>query len=214
MLRFYVRVALMFMLLFVVCGAGLIAFGSTQPISPALRGFVEGCEGVEGFCWYGIVSNETRLDTAQEILNGLGYRQTNYHRLVFRNIYSDTFTNQSTLECSMVDMVYADLENSTITLATLGNCSHLYVQDVLQIWGEPQSIRFNPNGGILTFDHNISLAYNGDLQPHSRVTSVFIDNHSDILYNPRFQWQGFLPIWRYCFPLLARLCSSNPQLSG
>ena len=68
MVRFYIRFSLILIVLFAVCVIMFIAVGSIQPINPALRGFVEGCEGVTTLCWHGIVSGETSLDIAQEIL--------------------------------------------------------------------------------------------------------------------------------------------------
>ncbi|MFN8372098.1 MAG: hypothetical protein U0694_04390 [Anaerolineae bacterium] len=50
MLRFTLRLSLLWVLLFTLLGVAMSALGGTQPIHPALRGFVEGCEGVQ-LCW-------------------------------------------------------------------------------------------------------------------------------------------------------------------
>jgi hypothetical protein len=44
------------------------AWGETQPPHPALRGFVEGCEGVPQPCWFGIVPGKTSIGEAVVLL--------------------------------------------------------------------------------------------------------------------------------------------------
>ncbi|MFN8372100.1 MAG: hypothetical protein U0694_04400 [Anaerolineae bacterium] len=46
MFHFYLRISLLCLLLFTLAGAAVSALGSTRPIHPALRGFVEGCAGI------------------------------------------------------------------------------------------------------------------------------------------------------------------------
>ncbi len=81
MLHFYVRLCTTLTLLFTLVSITLIALGSTQPIHPALRGFVEGCEGIPQPCWYGIVPGVTMMEDARSILQNLGYEQSHENGL-------------------------------------------------------------------------------------------------------------------------------------
>jgi hypothetical protein len=63
-----------------VSGAGTSRprMGGTQPPNPALRGFVEGCEGKPQPCWYGIMPGVTTAEEAKNQLLGLGYVSDTY----------------------------------------------------------------------------------------------------------------------------------------
>jgi hypothetical protein len=49
------------------------AIGSLQPPSPAMRGFIEGCEDKPQPCWYNIVPGISTVEQANKIINGLDY---------------------------------------------------------------------------------------------------------------------------------------------
>jgi hypothetical protein len=59
LIRFYLRLAIVLLLIFGALIPLMSAIGGTQSIHPALRGFIEGCEGIPQPCWYGIVPGVT-----------------------------------------------------------------------------------------------------------------------------------------------------------
>ncbi|MFN8372089.1 MAG: hypothetical protein U0694_04345 [Anaerolineae bacterium] len=60
MLRFYFRLTASLMLVFITTSLVLSAIGSTQPMNPALRGFVEGCEGMPQpmLVWHSAINDD------------------------------------------------------------------------------------------------------------------------------------------------------------
>jgi hypothetical protein len=79
MLRFYIRLAAIVLIpLFVLLAITMSALGSTQPMHPALRGFVEGCEGAPQPCWYGIVPGRTSRSEVSGLILNADYAATNY----------------------------------------------------------------------------------------------------------------------------------------
>jgi len=55
MIRVFIKVISGLTVIFLTMTVAARALGGTQPPNPALRGFVEGCEGKAQPCWYGIV---------------------------------------------------------------------------------------------------------------------------------------------------------------
>jgi hypothetical protein len=74
--KFYGLSMLSAVIAFSVISAAMIALGGTQPPHPALRGFIEGCEGVPQPCWYGIIPMETTFADAVTRLTELGFKET------------------------------------------------------------------------------------------------------------------------------------------
>src|SRR5689334_13677459 len=65
MVRFYGVISAMSIGMFVALVLLMNTLGGTQPIHPALRGFIEGCEDIPQPCWYGIVPGVTTLEDAK-----------------------------------------------------------------------------------------------------------------------------------------------------
>jgi hypothetical protein len=76
MIRFYGVVSAAGVGMFVALMLLMNALGSTQPIHPALRGFVEGCEGIPQPCWYGIVPGSSKRFEVEQLLAQAGYSQS------------------------------------------------------------------------------------------------------------------------------------------
>jgi hypothetical protein len=205
MLRFYVRFTLVLTLLLVVYGMTLIAFGSTQPINPALYGFIEGCEGVENLCWYGIVDSRTNLEIADEILTREGYTLVS-HTLFqgndyFSTVYKDVYERSVGDGCNTVHLTYdPDLENPRVNIATLENCRNIYAADIVDIFGDPRYIlfRYNYSQLIYTATNEINFPFRGNVQLYSSVRFIQVNYQGSGGGGIVFDWQGFLPFWHYC----------------
>jgi hypothetical protein len=201
--------------LFAVLGVAMLAVGSAQPLNPSLRGFVEGCEGTESLCWYGI--NElTRLETAQEILTREGYSLTN-HAITTRDVgsltpqrYFDTYERPTNTGCNRVQLVYVSGEtNPEVDINFLENCQGLYVEDVMHIFGEPHNAVLSQNIGMLLMGHKVSVLFLGrNPQPYSAVKKIWGYHAMGAVLGRLFDWRGFIPTWRYCFSIPVDECLS------
>jgi hypothetical protein len=67
------KVTLILVALLMVVSMGAKVVGALQPPNPALRGFVEGCEGQPQPCWYGIVPGVTDEEAARSNAKNAGY---------------------------------------------------------------------------------------------------------------------------------------------
>lgn len=194
MLRFYTRFAFMLTVLFVMCGTALIGFGSTQPINPALRGFVEGCDQL---CWFGIIPNVTTLDEAQQILEENGYTLSTLGQ---NPVYIQAVHQVS-------DYCYATISNSSrsdniVSTISLFNC-HVTLGDVLAILGTPSSITTCIYQGNYQVDFHLGqMATLKDFSeiPPSAAISLYQSIELIILFGGERSegyWYSLIPLWRY-----------------
>ena len=94
------------------------ALGTTQPPNPALRGFVEGCEGKPQPCWYGIVPGVT---TAEQLV------QIEAKKLI-------SIKSQLENKCE----IFVRNENDVVYGIFIRNCKGVRIGDLAQIFGLPQ----------------------------------------------------------------------------
>jgi hypothetical protein len=159
LLRLYLHLSVILILLFTLCGFALSALGSTKPIHPALRGFVEGCEGLPQPCWYGIALGSTTFDEAREVIrSGLYYIQLNYQSGTYLNILADDCVVQLMPQEGRMWMDCHD-DNPT-------------VGDMMDIWGAPRNIL------IMGCDKNTFLYGDGRIWGFSTVREAQSNSYS------------------------------------
>src|SRR5689334_20565166 len=133
MFRFYLRLVILFIPLFVLFAITMSALGSTQPLHPALRGFVEGCEGVPQPCWYGVVSLRIQVHEVEARLNSVGYSGE-----YLSNNGSRNYVSYSNADADCHVRVYYTLKRDNTNLTDefdLYNCHTLYLADVMNMFG-------------------------------------------------------------------------------
>ncbi|MEO8608337.1 MAG: hypothetical protein ABI690_10665 [Chloroflexota bacterium] len=73
MTNIYLKLVAPFLVVLLALAIFARLLGTAQPPNPALRGFVEGCEGQPQPCWYGIVPGVTDEETARFNVKKAGY---------------------------------------------------------------------------------------------------------------------------------------------
>jgi hypothetical protein len=198
MLRFYLRLTIVMLPLFVLLVITMSALGSTQPIHPALRGFVEGCEGVPQPCWYGIVDTVSTVDAARQVLAQQGYIMTNLHESDGRfDLYDyETYQRQEDWGCNQVRIGYDLSEDDTVIIADIDECIGLYAGDVMSFWGIPTYVRPPRPDGMIYYGEFNGVWLHGSLVPYTSATGIYFNHLGGV--GPMFGWEGFIPYWRYC----------------
>jgi hypothetical protein len=189
------------------------AWGGTQPPHPALRGFVEGCEGVPQPCWYGIVPGETSLRDTINILTGLGHTPSEEVRQFYTYIF---FTPTQTpirlqfgVTCNTLDCADVPIDYLQLT-----GWKGLPIGEVVHSFGPPLQISLDG----LTEPALVYPASRLDVTPMQDWSSAFRPVITIYLHRrPIAQgngrpWHGFLPLHRYCLiePALSGCQSGSP----
>ncbi|MFN8372088.1 MAG: hypothetical protein U0694_04340 [Anaerolineae bacterium] len=193
MLR-YARLSVLIMLTFAVCSFVLTALGSTQPIHPALRGFVEGCEGMPQPCWYGIVPGVTRGTDAIANLTQRGFVKTSEYEEMFSRC---SVYNGSVHVTLCVTNINEFVESDLVYRLSFGDFG-ARLEDILSAIGSPWRVFLSPNGSaslIYSFRMEVNL-YAPSLALQNRISSIQL--HMEDYGGPEFTWRGILPFWRYC----------------
>jgi hypothetical protein len=205
MLRFYLRLSILFIALFSLIGAAAMALGSTQPIHPALRGFIEGCEGVPQPCWYGIVLDPETIDTAEMVNIELLLRNLGFE------ISSGTGFGEAVITAAPLQSHQCQIDISIITpqnqvyLIEFSSCPHILLGDVLWLFGNPDRIDICHNGSdeptmIYTASRiEITFSASTPISLFSQVLRIAFSTSGFILgsYPYADSWHGFAPLWFY-----------------
>lgn len=169
------------------------AWGETQPPHPALRGFVEGCEGKGHPCLFGIVGHwmyAIPLEMAHDYLTQQGYTVIQDGQLYGADFYTRTYR---ALACE-TGLIYNTADSNKVE-GLLINCDGVRVGDLFILWGEPDYVFLDYPGfmygkewaGLESDSHNNLLA------PVLRIvmTSLLVPDNA-------YSWHGVAPAWKYC----------------
>jgi hypothetical protein len=192
MLTTQLKVAVVLITLFLAISMVAKAIGSLQPINPALRGFIEGCEDKPQPCWYGIVPTVTTLEDAIRNLETANFT-------VLRQ--DDKFTGitflqgtQETTNCSIEN--FQPATESVLTIRF--NCP-LRLGEFILFSGVPTVM--TACGYTLIFDNSIQLLVDEQYQSTQRALSPFTAIGSTLITlksnNPPTKWMGYAPLWKY-----------------
>lgn len=196
---FYLRIIAALQMLFILGSFILMTFGSTQPINPTLRGFIEGCEGIPQPCWYGIVPGVTNETDATANLTARGFvvtRQFNDY------IYgcSDYGGEVSMTLC--VTNINGNRESNLVARISFGD-SGLIVGEIFEVLGVPEGVFLGDTFTTTLIYSSKTVVYlEGDLKTfvtaagYSRVSWMELQMTENT--TPQFEWMGFAPHWRYC----------------
>ncbi len=162
--------------------------GSLQPPSPALAGFVEGCEDKPQPCWYGIVPGVTTANETLQIIDSLGYELP-----ITRPGHVRVLIEDSPL-CS-----FEVWDDGRMILAFQLDFCHPDVQvgDVIAFMDLPRGIvvPLSEVSRQLLFKGSVSLEAVTLSSPYSRATRIStISPRGTELH----AWHGFIAPWRYC----------------
>ncbi|MEO8608336.1 MAG: hypothetical protein ABI690_10660 [Chloroflexota bacterium] len=199
MSRYPLKITLVLVAVLMIVSVGAKAVGALQPLNPALRGFVEGCEGQPQPCWYGIVPGVTSVDEAS-ILKQLGCTSNQGSFDGRLGIYLRYLCNANSPIYQIDIGQPLDLASTTISSITVW-FAHVSVGDLVSQLGLPKHFdidRFAYSGTYLDFGNDIYLYVDespGKINLNTEVrnyTIGFVNN------NYLFTWRGFIPFWRYC----------------
>jgi hypothetical protein len=203
MLRFYIKSSVFLILTFATFIAVISWFDPFQPIHPALRGFVEGCEGIPQPCWYGIVPGVTPLGEAQNKLEILGYQGDD--NIGFPEIYSHT---DRVNDCWDRLRMFSFGESYGIIALEGYRCSDLRLGHAMAILGNPTHILTVCQIFIGFQQAKINiLTRNSDFEtpilPYSEIRdiqlfSATLPGNTEYQYGPIVdRWHGFMTDYQY-----------------
>ncbi len=187
--RFYLRFTILFIPLFALLIATMSALGSTQPIHPALRGFMEGCEDIPQPCWYGVVPGVTLFQDAERILIDHGYVFSNQETL-YRNPASEF--------CSVG--IYKYWPEEAVGWMFLENCTYVPLGGILDILGLPQDVHVTCDRDRWLFGQGYFIGISSnEVTYNSSITDIILYYLSPPFDRSYFRssWQGLASWWRY-----------------
>jgi hypothetical protein len=181
---------------------GAMALGRLQPLHPAIRDLLAGCDD-PARCWHGVTPGISTLKDAELLWRGAGYRMD----------YSIDANYQKELQARADDRVtcrlfadapIADVEITREILAFY--CQPPQLGDVILAMGEPV---------VQVYCSRLELAFlrlPGDTRlnrwwkvgelwsPFAEIDSLFFNVQRPVGngYTGQFDWRGFAPVWRYC----------------
>jgi hypothetical protein len=196
MFRFYLRLTIVLLPLFVVFALTMSAIGSIRPIHPSLRGFVEDCEGIPQPCWYGVViSSATTINQLEAALLNRGYFPVN-------DVFQAPVSHRNYLflagsGCNV--LVYYSSDSMTLLEMVLQHCEDLSLADMLDVFHAPTSIQLYEwgEGSLFYDDLAVYVGFFDGLWSGTHIDKIVV-NRVRASETPAFAWQGYAPHWRYC----------------
>jgi hypothetical protein len=173
------------------------AWGGTQPPNPALRGFIEGCEGVPGPCWFGITPQSERvmtLDVAHIRLAEQGYVQAGDAIIADDSVTAVQRYQQPGAASTCDASLQFDLETQAIYQVKLA-CRGVQAGDWLAQWGMPDAVNADlaPAFAYERLQALIRLDSLSSVHAALRVATL-----PGRLRGDTFPWAGMIPHWRQC----------------
>jgi hypothetical protein len=203
MLRVYSRV----FLLLILCAAlawTARAYGMTLPPNPALAGFRDGCAGLPGSCWYGIVPGQTKVQQAEAMLRARSLKMTR-ERAYYPTYWQRLYANPGAL-CSASLLFQEDYVVAAVSV----ECRDIFFGDFVRVLGDPvrqpvfTSWAFGDNEVQIQMQFNPADPYRClDFMPFGRVAGFYLHKGSPALPAPdgsdrqNQRWHGFLPYAQY-----------------
>jgi hypothetical protein len=195
MLHLYLKLTALLLALFTLLSAVLLALGSTQPLHPALRGFIEGCEGIPQPCWYGIIAGQSTKDDVAVMLNEAGYVfvADESQGIISYLQYRPANVGDG---CS-VSLVYGTA-SPIISNLRLFQCGSIFLADILTMYGIPDSVFLNESAhGIWTYaELGVIINFSSGFAAYAPVDTI--EFTAPLAENYYFTWHGFATFWRYC----------------
>jgi hypothetical protein len=184
--------------------------GKMQPPNPALRGFLQDCDGQSQPCWNGILLGKTTTEQAIAAVERAGYRV--YSRTQ-DNVYfsvDDTGNDDSGL-CGRI-VLFPGSYRSVINKLTVLDCSTVTIGDIAfmafptGLWQAPTSEYYISLGAnLLGVTRSCGSAPSGlsclSISPHTKLHQLSLSESTAITHAAAHQgsrWYGFAPKWRYC----------------
>src|SRR5688500_1794465 len=123
------------------------ALCNTQPLNPALRGFVEGCEGKPQPCWYGIMPAENNIEEARKIIRKLRGihlvgEETGSWAILSYEMYSIVAISA---QCKVQIAYSSESPAPYVTEIVLYNCP-LYLANAIELFGDMDGLELDKTG--------------------------------------------------------------------
>jgi hypothetical protein len=202
--KFYGLSIMLCVIGFSFISTAMIALGGTQPPHPALRGFIEGCEGVPQPCWYGIVPGVTTYQQADTLLRQAGFEVSgeSFSGATFRcQAYTQSNPLLVTDVCPINPTTFPTAPVNWVEIEwQRGN---LQLGDLVVLLGSPIGVSYDQYGASLQFWFRGTLlvgtdgAINQPVPPMSMFRQVwFASVAKDDMFRG-FLWRGWRPLWHY-----------------
>lgn len=179
------------------------AWSETQRPHPALRGFVEGCDGKPQPCWFGIVPGETSVRDVTDILTRLGYAVSD--RAGSMRIYTTLSPSESpgdvTFGIDATDCSAVDCTTVPIQYLYLFDWNLVQLGDVMSALGSPSKVYAGPTEHYLSFGtaHLEVVPRRAWSSPFHPVKTLLLPGMA--AFNERATgqpWRGFVQFGLYC----------------
>lgn len=209
MIRFFLTLLTVSTLFFLAMTTGAQALGSTQPLNPALAGFIEGCEDKPQPCWYGIVPGVTTVKMAKQMVRDRGFLQTDVGILPYSGGgYLFDYEQDSNTACgASLRHYYGGASNQvretdTVDEIMLFDCPRLTLNNLMDIRGDPEGIIVGstPMGGqeMLIMNNASTLVGTSDFSSPLVMVHVIYIYPPDTLARFPANWHGFHTKEQYC----------------
>ena len=192
MSRFLLKLALFITFMLTITCLAARAFGSTQALNPALRGFTEGCENQPQPCWYGIVPGITTMEELKKNLDAMG---SNVHVLT---IDDNLIISPISQPCN----AHIAHHSSLVRVIQIRDCDQLTLGGLVNVIDEPELI--GSTGGLFFMEGKLSATVQfkhtiGEscvsYTPYSLLSDI--EMYSPINKPSNHFWKGFKPYWWY-----------------
>ncbi len=190
---FFLKITLFSLACLTILSLAVRAWGNEQAPNPELAGFHESCEGQSLPCWRGIVVGKTSVPDAQRILTDFGYRPS--HRSSYGIITFEHIPDQ--IQCD-IQISYAD-STGPIQQLIFENCDGLQLGDFQNWLGTPESMMPEQDANNLIYGGGKTIVLiTPSLSPVSPVLQVRMRPDTNLLYDVRIDWKGYLFQPWYC----------------
>jgi hypothetical protein len=190
MIRSQFKVTLFLVAVLMAISMGAKAVGALQPPNPALRGFIEGCEGKPQPCWDGIVPGVTTGDAVKELLKRFEYPFT--IDPPFDPGFSSSAYNMPGVLAIGVSFINGIVSQITVAYS---NDTKILIGDTMAQVGIPWQVGGETGLRIVSYGLDWQQPY-GWWSPFERASVVMIRDYLSSGYP--VLWHGFIPKWRYC----------------
>jgi hypothetical protein len=200
MIRFYLKLIFPFALSLFALSLIAYKLGERLPLTlnPALRGFVEGCEGKSLPCWYGIVPGITTIDEALSVMEEMGYPSDSAERwdgethIIFHDV------GEMNMWVDLYNYYFPHRDTNVVAEIYLRDLGDLQMIDMLAFFGAPSHITLSRHSDYLLIHPSISVNLDGNYD--GRLSQTFYEIHlaTGFPLSAGLEWKGRLKRDAYC----------------
>ncbi len=175
------------------------AWGETQPPHPALRGFVEGCEGKPQPCWYGIVPRVMTVDEAKAILSTFGW---DFPEPVFSDdptvsVWIPLTSKDDSFPCPAKALLIQREPNPIVMQINIDDCT-IKLGDFVNTFPDNLRLASAYLYTALYQEWNLTAYYDGSLSPYTPIKSLVVAEYERFWGETYSEWNGFMTLAQIC----------------